>query len=406
MNHDQQENFDEPILELVDSSSLSATHSASHSASHSDEEITLLVTERFRLRQCGSYAASDVILANLHKTLPGLRIYDRRGGLTEWEILNEQEGVFNWSGATYVKSIDDDDVEKKGKKGCKQKPPPIHVLTVLTVDAPHYKSRLEETIPHLEQLERETETETETATEIATETKIEIVNLYDLTKFRSTLCSRTVLFAGWRDILIPRLIASTGGGTTTDMSLYVLCAEDDIRLTVPIKKIHTMLETIFRSPSLPDVVSLGHSYARLARGTSSSPLLPHLLRGKKLHASTLIAVRAAALPRMLGVMQNSRATHFDQFLFHEKHELTVAVSDPPVAGWAEVGETLTSASNGGRRPGGGRNEFLPPTEAEGEANAEGEGSFAFRKLSEGGKRVEERRRGSVRLENLRGLQTL
>ena len=52
--------------------------------------------------------------------------------------------------------------------------------------------------------------------------------------------------------------------------------------------------------------------------------------------------------------------HFDQFLFHSTlHSLGIAVSDPPLVGWAEVTHTLTGTGSGNRRGGGGRFEQLP-----------------------------------------------
>lgn len=52
--------------------------------------------------------------------------------------------------------------------------------------------------------------------------------------------------------------------------------------------------------------------------------------------------------------------HFDQFLFHSTlHSLGIAVSDPPLVGWAEVTHTLTGTGSGNRRKGGGRFEQLP-----------------------------------------------
>ena len=52
--------------------------------------------------------------------------------------------------------------------------------------------------------------------------------------------------------------------------------------------------------------------------------------------------------------------HLDQFLFHSTlHSLSIAVSDPPLVGWAEVTHTLTGTGSGNRRRGGGRFEQLP-----------------------------------------------
>jgi hypothetical protein len=55
-----------------------------------------------------------------------------------------------------------------------------------------------------------------------------------------------------------------------------------------------------------------------------------------------------------------KRSHFDQFLFHStQHEVEIALSDPPLAGWAEVEETLNSVGSGYRREGGGRLGYFP-----------------------------------------------
>jgi len=46
---------------------------------------------------------------------------------------------------------------------------------------------------------------------------------------------------------------------------------------------------------------------------------------------------------------------------HSLHNLPIAVSDPPLVGWAEVSHTLTGTGSGNRKRGGGRFEQLPDT---------------------------------------------
>ena len=87
-----------------------------------------------------------------------------------------------------------------------------------------------------------------------------------------------------------------------------------------------------------------------------------------MHATTLMAVRTSSLERIQSVLASYKrggATHLDQFLFHEKHKLRVMFSDPPLVGWAEVEETLTSAGSGQRREGGGRLGWLPEAHGDG-----------------------------------------
>ena len=136
--------------------------------------------------------------------------------------------------------------------------------------------------------------------------------------------------------------------------------------------------------------------------TSSCPILDHLERGKGIHGTTLMAIRypegvTSLMETMESIPLRKRGTmcdqqidykrrrkneillhlnnslfspthfvlldepgHFDQFLFHSKlHNLAIAVSDPPLVGWAEVTYTLTSNGSGNRRRGGGRLEQLP-----------------------------------------------
>jgi len=91
---------------------------------------------------------------------------------------------------------------------------------------------------------------------------------------------------------------------------------------------------------------------------SSSPLLKHLYSGKGLYGATLLALRhpegTKSLLEATEAMSIGKRGHFDQFLFHSTlHNLDIAFSDPPLGGWAEVSETLTSVGSGCRRNGGG-----------------------------------------------------
>ena len=108
--------------------------------------------------------------------------------------------------------------------------------------------------------------------------------------------------------------------------------------------------------------------------TTASDLLPFLLQRRTqsagVHGTTLLALRfpegAQRLLKVLNDAKNQTTTHLDQFLFHSvRHDLPIALSDPPVAGWAEVEVTLTTSGSGHRRRGGGRLGFLPPNNNKG-----------------------------------------
>ena len=206
---------------------------------------------------------------------------------------------------------------------------------------------------------------------------MDLLNLSD----HASIGANRILFEGWRQILLPTLLSSAE--FTTDDTNIIFIGEDDIRLgDISPGRMRDLCSAVFETNPDIHVLSLGHAYTlakpsrRQRRRTKKqieqtmpmpTPLYSLLQQGKKIHATTLIALRhPEGTKTLLDAMQIGlkKTLHFDQFLFHSTlHNLDIAVSEPPLVGWAEVTKTLSSVGSGSRRMGGGRKQQLPPKAA-------------------------------------------
>lgn len=217
-------------------------------------------------------------------------------------------------------------------------------LVIATVNTPSYRSRLVETMEHLSS---RTLSSNDDNTIFA---PIHTIDLLDLSHHPSVGTNR-ILFEGWRQILLPMLLSS---------SEY---AEDDVRLSnVSPGIIDEVCSRVLDVHPDLHILSLGHAYAI----KSNTSLLECLSRRKGLHATTLLALRHPEGIRLLldcmDAVPRRKRCHLDQFLFHSTlHNVGLALSDPPLVGWGEVAETLSSVGSGCRRNGGGRLEQIPVT---------------------------------------------
>jgi hypothetical protein len=223
-------------------------------------------------------------------------------------------------------------------------------LIIVTVNNPSYRSRLTETMQHLSSL-------ASSYNDGITFSPIRTVDLLDLS-YHPSIGPNRILFEGWRQILLPMLLKSS---TSNDRSI-VYIAEDDIRLSnsVSPSKITNVCLKVFNSNQDLHILSLGHAYST----TNNKSLLDCVFQGKGLHATTLLALRHPQGTKLLldcmETIPAGKRCHLDQFLFHSTlHNLGIALSDPPLVGWGEVSETLTSVGAGCRRNGGGRLEHIP-----------------------------------------------
>eukprot|EP00956_Cyclotella_meneghiniana_P029358 scaffold70771_cov122-Cyclotella_meneghiniana.AAC.1 len=276
-------------------------------------------------------------------------------------------------------------------------------LVIATVDTPHYRSRLSTTLRHLSSVTTPTNNH-----ESSSFHPIKTINMLPLHKHPSVGVNR-IVFEGWRQILLPSILrqwkslanVTDEEATTTVQCPIVFIAEDDVRFfSYDASKIIEICTGVLleENSSELQILSLGHGYAmkkpsrrqrRRAKreedsfndenssdnmGNTSelklhhqsmeeSSLLNHLQSGGKIHGSTFLALRLpTGVESLLDAMERipyGKRSHFDQFLFHTNHGIPMAFSDPPLVGWAEVEETLTSVGSGCRRKGGGRKEFCP-----------------------------------------------
>lgn len=268
-------------------------------------------------------------------------------------------------------------------------------LVIATVDTPQYRSRLSTTLRHLS-----SSTPANPGNDSSRFHPIQTINMLPLDEYPSVGVNR-IVFEGWRQILLPSILQRWESITAQDENKaatppcpIVFIAEDDVRLFSynASEIIGICTRVLLREENAElQILSLGHGYAakkqsrrqrrRAKRGVESchtekgnkselhhqskeeSSLLKHLQLGGKIHGLTFLALRLpTGVESLLDAMERipyGKRSHLDQFLFHTDHGIPMAFSDPPLVGWAEVEETLTSVGSGCRRNGGGRKEFCP-----------------------------------------------
>jgi len=361
-------------------------------------EIAQLVEERYEHRSNKRWKEADRIKMLLLREPYSVEIFDRSDDVTLWRRLGENPR------APVKRRVVWSEIDG-GSTGNLEGSSSIHQscnsnsncgipLVVATVDVPHYRARLQDTLGHLSKNAAEGGSSFH---------PIKSIDMLDLTKHQS-LGRKRIIYEGWRQILLPNLLKSFESSCADSNTCsgesdgFILVAEDDIRLpggTSP-NRVRDVCKMAFESNPFLNVLSLGHAWSpakpsrrqrrrqRRQRTSIDTPgstsgevnrmkqeqhpptstLLQHLQHGGGVHATTLLAIRTpvgirSLLDALNGVTQAGKKTHFDQFLFHSTlHEVDLALTDPPLVGWAEVSETLTSAGPG-QRNGGGRLEYLP-----------------------------------------------
>jgi hypothetical protein len=334
-----------------------------------------------------------------------IQVFYRRNGTIGWRVITDDTKLkvgnalsFRDCGTKVVWSMVDTnvvDVTYDQVVGDGDNDIPLYVVTV---DTPYYRSRLAETMDHLSLFGKDDH-------HYYTTRRFHPINVIDLLNLEEhpSLGTNRILYEGWRQILLPKILTDAADNSSTGRQI-ILVGEDDIRLATSPSVIQRVCQDVFDRNLDLHILSLGHGYSpaklsrrqrrRYARAsqeqqgissesclndnksdeeedddessskTTSCPLFNHLERGKGIHGTTLLALRypegvISMLEAMEAIPLRKRG-HFDQFLFHStQHNLSIAVSDPPLVGWAEVTHTLTSSGSGNRRIGGGRLEHLP-----------------------------------------------
>ena len=288
-----------------------------------------------------------------------IQVFCRKDGTIGYaEIDEENQPIVKNIVWSLLKKIDNPFLNRSGTNA---------PLFIATVNLPHYRARLAKTLDCIS-CSRQDGTRFD---------PVECIDMLPLDDYPSIGVNR-IVFEGWRQILLPKIIKryETSAWNCNKESI-VFIAEDDIRLfSKSYGRICNVCTNVFGENQDLDILSLGHLHAtkkasrrqrRRAKRDgnctevlySKSPMLQHLSNGGKVHGSTFLALR---YPRGVKALLNSMESvplgkrgHFDQFLFHSTdQELGIAFSDPPLAGWAEVEETLTAVGSGFRREGGGR----------------------------------------------------
>ena len=356
------------------------------------DEINALVKERTELRRQKKWSKADRLKLLLQNEPYKVELFDRSDGMTVWRRVGEQtkplEKRISWSSIGHA---------------CSFSNVPSHTdaripVVIATVETPHYRKRLQETMTHLSY-----------GNEVHNEGvafALHSVDMLDLNQ-NINIGPRRIVFEGWRQILLPHLMESYS--ETEDG--FVVVVEDDVRIPSAIRPCHIRQVCITAFQNNPDIniLSLGHAWSpakpsrrqrrrykkyqqqqqqqqqqpfgnskdddgggvdEFNKQVKSHGLFNHLEAGGRIHGATMFAIRTpegvtSLLRALNGVSQAGKKTHFDQFLFHSTlHNVGLALVDPPLAGWAEVTETLTSVGHGQRKVGGGRLEYLPNVETD------------------------------------------
>ncbi|KAL7496614.1 hypothetical protein ACHAWT_009290 [Skeletonema menzelii] len=342
-----------------------------------ENEIERIIEQLFHHRKAKEVKEADQLKKKLLDQY-SVQVFYRRNGSIGWRfICSEAKEKVNAlshrdKGKRVVWSLVSTDVDAplSSSNGVQCDGVP---LIIVTVDTPTYRSRLAETLEHLALPPNDDEDTNRFQ-------PIDIVDLLILEEHRSIGTNR-ILYEGWRQVLLPKILNE---GSSKRM---ILVGEDDIRLVASPSFIEKVCLEVFDSNPDLHVLSLGHAYAPSKPKRQScaqqqeseslndvnndrnsevsvTPILEHLNRGKGIHATTLLAIRypegVKSLLDTLEYVPLRKRGHLDQFLFHSTlHSLSIAVSDPPLVGWAEVTHTLTGTGSGNRRRGGGRFEQLP-----------------------------------------------
>ena len=351
------------------------------------DQIDALVEERTELRRKKKWNEADRIKILLQSEPYKVELFDRSDGATVWRRIGEKteplEKKISWSSIGNARSFA---LDFRGQKGARIP------LVIATVDTPHYRKRLQATMDHLSSRNEEPDKGVGFA--------LHSVDMLDLNK-NINIGQKRIVFEGWRQVLLPRLLQLF----RENEDGFIVVVEDDVRLPSAVRPCHIRQVCISAFQENPDVkvLSLGHAWspAKPSRrqrrrhrkqqqqqqpSTNSNDergdidefqnqengngLLNHLEAGGGIHGATMLAIRTPdGLKTLLGalnaVTQAGKRTHFDQFLFHSTlHNVGLTLVDPPLAGWAEVTETLTSVGPGQRKIGGGRLEHLPTVETD------------------------------------------
>ncbi|KAL3764995.1 hypothetical protein ACHAW5_001845 [Stephanodiscus triporus] len=348
-----------------------------------DAALSILLEELLEHRRGGRAKEADQVKKIL-LCEHSVRVYYRRDGTIGWSKVAQEAGDTEvgrrivWSIATVVGQGKDD---KHRNAGAKPSPQSGSLsrdipLVVATVNTPSYRSRLAETMEII----------SSRASSFVDGTRFAPVDTIDLMNLshHPSIGPNRILFEGWRRILLPTILSSSDS-VHLDRSI-VFVAEDDVRIcNVSPGRIREVCSMAFDANPDLHILSLGHAYA-LARPNrrqrrranrqcrreneyipappTSYSLLESVSRGKGLHGTTLLALRhpegTRSLLNHMEAVPRGKRCHLDQFLFHSTlHNIGIALSDPPLAGWGEVSETLSSVGSGCRRNGGGRLEQLP-----------------------------------------------
>jgi hypothetical protein len=331
-------------------------------------QIDALMGQRAAFRSLSRWAEADEIKQTLREQPYNVEIIDFAEKPSAWvpRMAAQAKKSILWSELTVDNSRQTD-----WKRSLSD---PVIPLVMCTVDTPHYRARYEETVSSLLTwqhncctcIRKIADSEAQACRCISFQP--EPCYMLDLER-NPAIGAAKIVFEGWRRKLLPMLLEKYAD---SNLDFIVVC-EDDIRFpehTSP-EGVYDSCANAFQSNRELLVLSLGHVWKDICKvdKVASALSLYDFLRktpSTGIHGATLIAIQfPRGVKALLDVLEtaagNKQQTHLDLFLFHSTHHnIPIALCDPPVAGWAEVEDTLTKSGSGYRRRGGGRIAFLPP----------------------------------------------
>jgi len=308
------------------------------------EEIAALVEERSLLRKEKKWADADSIMQRLTSPPYNLEVIDHDDGRTTVvERVREKKDTDTiiWTELTIERDRD------TPSDGCGGGAIPTFIATC---NEAHYRERLLLTQSYLQKR----------SSTFSPLTSVQLLSLSE-----EVYSPKRILFEGWRQILIPKLLAlecETISSSTIPPLHFIFVLEDDARLfsfaddDSFLPSLRSIIASAFHKYAALDVISLGHAVA--ANAPIRDSIIDNSTAGINIHATTALALRINSLPKILAALEEvsaAKRTHLDFIFFQSRlHSLGVGVFDPPSFGWAENEVTLTPAASGQRRQGGGR----------------------------------------------------
>ena len=353
-----------------------------------EDEINALVEQRAEHRIRQEWQKADQLKRLLKRPPYGVEIIDLADHKSRWKVLEvssveeQVEYDLDWSELLLddgdhchaAAAVVDDNHGNKNQQhsgedtNASSLPGDKLPIIILTIDSPEYRIRYRDTVQFMEVWQKRSAVQ-------LSPIPVEMLRRSD----HPDIPVRKLIYEGWRRKLLPYLLSEEFNHNEICKNLgFLLIGEDDFRPNMhftPTEILTSCRDAFAANPNL-QLLSLGHAWKLIAKkqnheyskqnGVWLLDFLNNHAKQDGVHGATLLAVKypqgiSAVYKALDDAASQKKQTHLDLFLFFSKfHNLELALSDPPLAGWGEVDTTLTRPGSGFRRRGGGRLEYHPP----------------------------------------------